>query len=153
MNDKTKTWDSVSRGFHWVMGLLIIGMLAYGWWMNHIVPRGPDRFFHRSIHADVGYVILLLLALRLIWRAFHPRPAFPANSAAWERWLARINQGLLYLFTFGVIMLGWAHSGANARPYSSWFGLFNVPQFTSTTGRPRAFMRIGTSTWPTRCLR
>ncbi len=29
-------------------------------------------------------------------------------------------------------MLGWAHSGANARPYSSWFGLFDVPQFTST---------------------
>jgi len=28
-------------------------------------------------------------------------------------------------------MLGWAHSGARNPNYSSWFGLFNVPQFTS----------------------
>ncbi len=130
MNDKTKTWDGISRAFHWGMGLLIIGMLAYGWWMNHI-PARPDRFFHRSIHADIGYVILFLLALRLVWRALHPAPPVPADTPVWERRLAHINQGLLYLVTFGVVMLGWAHSGANTRPYSSWFGLFNVPQFTS----------------------
>jgi cytochrome b561 len=28
-------------------------------------------------------------------------------------------------------MLGWAHSGARTPDYSSWFGLFHVPQITS----------------------
>jgi cytochrome b561 len=28
-------------------------------------------------------------------------------------------------------MLGWAHSGARTPDYSSFFGLFHVPQFTS----------------------
>lgn len=28
-------------------------------------------------------------------------------------------------------MLGWAHSGARTPNYSDFFGLFNVPQFTS----------------------
>ena len=27
-------------------------------------------------------------------------------------------------------MLGWAHSGAHTPDYSSWFGLFRVPQIT-----------------------
>ncbi|MBN9585659.1 MAG: cytochrome b [Afipia sp.] len=123
-------WGAVSRAFHWIMGLLIIGMLAYGWWMNHI-PARPDRFFHRSIHADIGYVLLLLLALRLIWRAFNPAPPLPAGTLAWERGLARLNQALLYLFTFVVAILGWSHSGAHMPDYSSFFGLFRVPQFTS----------------------
>ena len=29
-------------------------MIAYGWWMNHF-PARADRFFYRSIHADIGY--------------------------------------------------------------------------------------------------
>lgn len=130
MSDKTTTWDGVSRVFHWVMGLLIIGMLAYGWWMNHI-PARPDRYFHRSIHADIGYVVLLLMALRLIWRALRPRPPPPAGTSRWERVIARVNQGGLYVVTIVVALLGWAHSGAHKPDYASWFGLFRVPQFTS----------------------
>ena len=30
-----------------------------------------------------------------------------------------------------VALLGWAHSGARNPDYSSWFGLFHVPQITS----------------------
>ena len=44
----------------------IIAMIAYGWWMNHI-PVRADRFFYRSIHANIGYAILVLMAVRLIW--------------------------------------------------------------------------------------
>ncbi|HEY0234658.1 MAG TPA: cytochrome b [Afipia sp.] len=126
-----RAWGIVSRMFHWGLGVLIIGMIAYGWWMNHF-PARPDRFFYRSIHADIGYALLLLMALRLIWRTTNPAPALPAQTPGWERMLARANQGALYLMTFVVAILGWAHSGAAARPYASWFGLFNVPQFTST---------------------
>ena len=105
-------------------------MLAYGWWMNH-VPARPDRFFYRSIHADIGYAILLLMVLRLIWRGIHPTPALPESTQRWQRIAARISHGALYAVTLLVAMLGWTHSGAHAPDYSSWFGLFHVPQFTS----------------------
>ena len=62
-------WGSVSLALHWVLAVAIIGMIAFGWWMNHI-PARIDRLFYRSIHADIGYVVLLLLLLRLIWRLF-----------------------------------------------------------------------------------
>lgn len=130
MRNTATSWGALSRAFHWVLGLTIIFMLAYGWWMNHIVAR-PDRFFHRSIHADIGYVVLLLMALRLIWLGFNPRPARPADTPRWERILAQVNQVGLYVVTIGVALLGWAHSGAHKPDYASWFGLFRVPQFTS----------------------
>jgi cytochrome b561 len=129
-NTKT-SWGPVSRAFHWILGLVIIGMLAYGWWMNHIVPR-PDRFFHRSIHADIGYVVLLLMVIRLIWRGINPLPALPADAPRSVRLAARVNHWALYVTTIVVALFGWAHSGASKRDYADWFGLFRVPQFTST---------------------
>src|ERR1700722_16471935 len=67
-------WGSVSRWFHWILGASVIRMIAYGWWMNHVPPRA-DRFFYRSIHADIGYMVLMLTVLRLIWRGVNPTPA------------------------------------------------------------------------------
>ena len=130
IGNSKSSWGSVSRWFHWGLGLAIILMIAYGWWMNHI-PARADKFFYRSIHANIGYVILLLMALRLIWRAFNPVPAMPPEMPRWQRIAASINHWILYAVTFLVIMLGWAHSGARTQSYSDWFGLFRVPQITS----------------------
>jgi len=93
MRNTISSWGSISRLFHWVLGFAILGMLAFGWWMNHI-PARPDRFFYRSIHADISH-------------------------------------GAIYVAIILVTMLGWAHSGARTPDYSSWFGLFHVPQITS----------------------
>jgi cytochrome b561 len=132
LRNTVKSWGSLSRWFHWVLGTAIIGMIAYGWWMNHF-PARPDRFFYRSIHADIGYVVLLLTVIRLIWRGVNPTPALPTDMPGWQRIGARVTHGLIYLVTIVTAMLGWAMSGARQpdQNYASWFGLFNVPQFTS----------------------
>jgi len=130
IRNTTASWGSVARWFHWILGVAIIGMLAYGWWMNHI-PARPDRFFYRSIHADIGYLILLLMVLRLIWRGMNPTPALPSDTPRWQRIAASVSHWALYGVTILVTMLGWAHSGARDPNYSSFFGLFKVPQFTS----------------------
>jgi cytochrome b561 len=130
MRNTVSSWGSVARLFHWVLGFTIIGMLAFGWWMNHI-PARPDRYFYRSIHADIGYVVLLLTVLRLIWRSINPTPALPPDMPRWLRIAAHVNHGAIYLVIIIVTMLGWAHSGARTPDYSSWFGLFHVPQITS----------------------
>src|ERR1700754_3734031 len=111
MGNTSSSWGSVSRWFHWILGVAIIGMIAYGWWMNHFAAR-PDRYFYRSIHADIGYLVLLLTVLRLLWRVANPTPALPEGTPRWQQTLARVSHGLLYLVTVLVAMLGWAHSGA-----------------------------------------
>src|ERR1700684_4649754 len=91
IRNTTSSWGSVARAFHWILGLTIIGMLAFGWWMNHL-PARPDRFFYRSIHADIGYLILLLMVLRLIWRGVNPTPALPSDTSPWQRLPARSSR-------------------------------------------------------------
>lgn len=130
IRNTSSEWGGVARGLHWVLATAIIGMIAFGWWMNHF-PARLDRFFYRSIHADIGYVVLLLLVVRLIWRGLNPAPALPPETPPWQRWLAKINQWALDLIAIVVASLGWAHSGAHSPDYASWFGLFKVPQITS----------------------
>ena len=130
IRNTTTGWGNVARWFHWGLALAIIGMIGFGWWMNHI-PARADKFFYRSIHADIGYMILLFTVLRLAWRAINPTPALPAESLRWQKIAARVSHGALYLVVILVAMLGWAHSGARATNYSDFFGLFHVPQFTS----------------------
>jgi cytochrome b561 len=55
----------------------------------------------------------------------------PSDTSPWQRLAARISHGALYAAVILVAILGWAHSGARTPNYSSFFGLFDVPQFTS----------------------
>ena len=130
IRNTASSWGALARWLHWGLGITILGMIAYGWWMNHF-PARADRFFYRSIHADIGYAVLLLTVLRLVWRGANPTPALPASSPRWERVAARVSHGALYAVTILVAVLGWAHSGARDKNYSDWFGLFHVPQITS----------------------
>ena len=130
IRNTSSNWGSFARAFHWGLGIAIIGMIAFGWWMNH-VPLRADRFLYRSIHADIGYAVLLLTVLRLIWRGVNPTPALPEDTSRWQRIAVRLSHGGLYAVTILVSILGWAHSGAREPNYSDWFSLFHVPQITS----------------------
>ena len=44
LRNTVKSWGSLSRWFHWILGIAIIGMIADGWWMNHFLARA-DRYF------------------------------------------------------------------------------------------------------------
>src|SRR5262249_5549002 len=97
LRNTAPSWGSLARAFHWLLAITILSMIAYGYWMNHYAPRF-DRYFYRSIHADIGYVVLLLTALRLIWRAVNPAPVLPAGTPMWQRVAAHVSHGALYLF-------------------------------------------------------
>src|SRR5215469_7911171 len=111
IRNTASTWGVVSRWFHWVLAIAIAGMIAYGWWMNHMPPR-TDKLFYRSIHADIGYLVLLLMVLRLIWRGLNPTPEPAADIPRVLRIAATVNHWALYLVTIVVAMLGWAMAGA-----------------------------------------
>ena len=92
IRNTSSSWGSISRWLHWGLGLTIIALIAYGWWMNHI-PARADRFFHRSIHSNIGYAVLVLMALRLIWRAINPVPARRRTRRGGSEYLQRSITG------------------------------------------------------------
>ena len=114
MRNSTSTWGWPSILLHWVGAAIIFVLLAHGWWMTHLVPH-TDRFTNYAWHGALGYDLLVLLVVRLVWRWLNPVPALPAVKP-WERYAAHIGHIGLYVLMFAATVVGWALAGTMRTP-------------------------------------
>lgn len=132
-------WDARSRGrytlvaitFHWTIALLMVGMVASGWWMTGAI-RDPARqalaYDVYQLHKAFGLCVLALTLGRLAWRLTHPAPPLPDGLTPFERFGAHAVHVLLYVLTLAVPLLGWAMVSASPLGIPTVpFGLFEVP--------------------------
>jgi cytochrome b561 len=105
-----------------MIAILVIGQFAWGWWMQEIPkqPAGPrvDAF---NLHKSIGMMILLLMALRLIWRAAHPPPPLP-RMPSWQAATARGTHVLLYVALLAQPLIGYLGSEVSGYPVR-FFGM------------------------------
>jgi cytochrome b561 len=118
-------WGWPAKALHWIGAILILLLLAHGYWMTHLAPRGPTRLEHYAGHAALGYDFLALLILRLLWRWTHAVPALPAELAPWERWSAFAGHFGLYVLMFASTLTGWALAGTFSTPLNK--DAFGIP--------------------------
>ena len=123
----------VAIGFHWLLALMIIGSLGVGLYMSDL-PFSPLRLKLYNWHKWAGITILLLSALRLLWRLLHRPPALPASVLAaipvWQQRAHTATHTVLYLLFFAVPLSGWAYSSA-AGFQIVWFGVLPLPDWVS----------------------
>ena len=93
----TSGYGIVARLFHWVSALLILGTVPVGVAMTSEGFLGVSDALYVA-HKTIGVVILVLLALRLAWRAITPRPPrLPPSVPKQQRRLAEFTHGFLYV--------------------------------------------------------
>lgn len=113
---------------HWLAALMILGSLALGLYMTGL-PFSPARLELYNWHKWAGVTILLLSALRLLWRLTHRPPAGPPMPA-WQRRAAHAAHAALYGLFFAVPLAGWAYSSAAGFPVVL-FGVLPLPDFVA----------------------
>ena len=124
-------WGWPAKLLHWIGAIVILLLLGHGWWMTHMAPR-PDRLAHYSSHAALGYDLLALLILRLLWRWANAVPALPHNLERWEKIAAHSGHIGLYLLMLASTLSGWALAGTSRTPMNKdAFGLTVPAIFTS----------------------
>ncbi|RQO50419.1 cytochrome b [Variovorax sp. KBW07] len=124
-------YGNVAIVLHWLLAAMIVGSLGVGLYMTGL-PFSPLRLKLYSWHKWAGVAILLLSALRLLWRLGHRPPALPARiMAAMPRWQVagrRVSHSSMYLLFFAVPLFGWAYSSSLGVPVV-WFGVLPLPDF------------------------
>lgn len=113
----------VAISLHWVMALLIIGMLAVGLYMVNL-PVGLQKLKLYGLHKACGFLVLGLVTIRLIWRLLNTTPQL--SLPWWEKVAARLAHVALYGFMFAMPITGWLVTSAAGFP-ASFFGLFTIP--------------------------
>jgi cytochrome b561 len=134
LRNSQTAWGWPSKILHWLGALAVLILLVHGWWMVHLAPR-PERFANYTWHAAIGYDLLALLVLRLLWRWANPVPAMPDSLKRWEVMAAQAGHTGLYILLFAASLTGWALAGTFRNPMAlDLFGL-PIPQIVSSRDR------------------
>jgi len=111
---------------HWLIALLIVAAFTLGLVMTEIHGITPAKLRYYNWHKWAGVTVLLLAALRLLWRLGHRPPPLTANTPAWQRKASGGVHHLLYVLMFAVPLTGYFMTLAAGRPVV-YFGLFQLP--------------------------
>lgn len=128
MQNRPDQYDLISKLFHWLMALLIVGMLIVGFYMtsNESSPTIGTLF---SLHKSFGMIAGGLIILRILWRLGHTAPALPATVGPVRALAARSVHGLLYLSMLIMPLAGFLGASLSGRPLA-FFG-FGIPAWLS----------------------
>ena len=94
--DPARGYGTTARVLHWLVAALIVPMIAVGLLM---VRPGLERALGDALylfHKNVGSLLIVLVALRLVWRLTHPPAPLPAAMPPWQRRAAGLSHGALY---------------------------------------------------------
>lgn len=118
----TGRYTRTAIGLHWLIAILVLAMIGFGWWMQTI-PKSPPglRAEAFNLHKSIGMSVLLLMLLRVFWRAINPPPGFPPMPR-WQARAARAVHLLLYLCLIVQPLSGYLGSAYSGYPVK-FFGL------------------------------
>jgi cytochrome b561 len=121
-SDSAERYTTTAVALHWLITGLVLGMIAFGWWMQEI-PKNPvgPRVNAFNLHKSIGLTVLLLMLVRALWRATHPPPSLPPMPA-WQARAARTVHVLLYVCLFVQPLTGYLGSAYSGYPVR-FFGL------------------------------
>ena len=119
------TYTPVAKGLHWLMAVLILGLLALGIYMSDL-PLSPQKLTLYSWHKWFGVTVFLLVWLRLAWRVTHRPPALPETLSAPMRLAAHAGHAALYVLMIAIPLTGWLMSSAKGFQ-TVWFGVLPIP--------------------------
>lgn len=123
---------------HWVMAIVIIGLLACGLYMVRL-PVSLEKLKFYGYHKEFGILILMLVIIRFSWRMADVIPLLPDYMPQWQKIAARCVHYLFYLLMFALPITGWLHSSASGLSVS-FFGLFTLPNLISANENTRLLL-------------
>lgn len=119
-------YTGFAQALHWLTVAALCLLLPFVWVAENF-PPGPLRTFWYMAHESMGISVFLLVLIRLTWRWRHRAPPYPASIGRPQRWIARLNHGLLYAVLLVMPVTGYLMAGNGQRV--PWFRLLELPGF------------------------
>lgn len=120
-------FDRVQRWLHWTMAVLIFVATGLGVAAAYLPTGRQPRQGLLEIHKSLGFTILALVIVRLVWRLFKGEPPYRQPLGMLTRLASRGGHAALYALMIVMPVTGYMFSAAGG--YSlPWFGLFQWPR-------------------------
>lgn len=116
---------ATAQTIHWLMALLLIGLLACGLWMTGL-PLSPGKLQIYAWHKWAGVTAFVLAGLRIVWRLTHRPPAYSPRLPRWQARASHAMHSVLYGLMLTIPISGWLMSSAKGFT-TVWFGVLPLP--------------------------
>lgn len=121
----TTHYTRTAKGLHWLMALMLFGLLALGFYMADL-PLSPTKLKLFSWHKWAGVSVFMLVFVRLAWRITHQPPALPTTMPKHMQLAAHAGHLALYGLMLVIPLSGWLMSSAKGFQ-TVWFGILPLP--------------------------
>ncbi|MBN67478.1 MAG: cytochrome B [Rickettsiales bacterium] len=128
-NDDVR-YGAIAKMFHWLLAVLVIGMLAFGFYMDSLAFSQETVKLY-GLHKSIGAIILAGMVLRLAWRQANAVPALPQDMDRLKRLAAHLTHYGLYALLIAMPLSGWLMSSAAGFPVSV-FGWLTLPDLIAS---------------------
>lgn len=125
---KTPRYTPLAITLHWLLAILITGMMALGWYMLSI-EHSPGSGWYFMLHQSIGLIIIILVIMRLVWRLLKTAPSLPTTIPKWQITASKLSHWLLYALMIGMPFVGLTGSFFS-KDNVSFFGVA-LPRITS----------------------
>ena len=120
----TTTYGAISRFNHWIAAFVMIGMIAFGLYMEDL-PK-ESRAALMGIHKGIGFLFLFFALWRVGLRVAKGFPPALGNMPNWQETAAKamhwaLLAGILIMPVSGVLMSLYSNHSIDV------FGLFTIP--------------------------
>lgn len=116
MDSPPLKYAALTRFLHWLVALMVLTTIPIGVIMLiEGLPRArQDLLF--ILHKNGGVIILLLVAVRIVWRIVYPAPRLPAEMPRWQVVAAGAAQWALYGMLLVMAISGYIRVTAGGFP-------------------------------------
>ena len=128
-SDVGRAYTFPARLMHWTTVLMVVISIPVGIVMGRIEGGALQNALY-DLHRSLGFLVLVVTLVRLVYRLFFPPPPLPAELPSWQPVVSKIVHIALYTLLIVVPIVGWAGTSAFGAPI--WiFGLFVLPDFVA----------------------
>ncbi len=113
----------IAQALHWAVALMILALIALGWWMTDLGFYDP--WYHRApaLHKAFGMAALGLALVRIVWVVVDRPPPLEDSLGRWERVAAAMAHRGLYLLTLAIPVTGYLLSTARGEGVELFGGI------------------------------
>lgn len=129
LKNSADQFGGVTKTFHWMTALLVIGLLLVGTFMGDITDLALKLKTY-NLHKSLGITVLVLTLCRIMWNNISRRPVLTDKIDFWEKPLLGPMHTFFYFLLIAMPLTGWLMSYYGARPVSV-FGLPALPALAS----------------------
>lgn len=116
------SYTGLSKWLHWLIALLVIGLVIVGLLLGSL-PEGPVQNTAYDLHKSFGFVLLVLMVLRIANRIV---VGAPPSAPGLERWQIAASHAVhyaLYVLLIAQPIIGWIANSAFGAPINLFWVL------------------------------